>query len=93
MRAHSTGQNSTSGRSAITIPPEWMPRWRGKSMHLLGEVERELRDRRRVRRCSRASSNAAVTRPHRSIHLVSASACPGERPAAFAISRSAERGR
>ena len=29
MRAHSTGQNSTSGRSAITIPPEWMPRWRG----------------------------------------------------------------
>ena len=31
MRAHSIGQNSTSGRSAITMPPEWMPRWRGKS--------------------------------------------------------------
>ena len=31
MRAHSMGQNSTNGRSAITIPPEWMPRWRGKS--------------------------------------------------------------
>ena len=31
MRAHSIGQNSISGRSAITIPPEWMPRWRGKS--------------------------------------------------------------
>ncbi|GIU87105.1 MAG: hypothetical protein KatS3mg009_1620 [Acidimicrobiia bacterium] len=32
MRAHSTGQYSTSGRSAITMPPEWMPRWRGKSI-------------------------------------------------------------
>ena len=31
IRAHSIGQHSTSGRSAITIPPEWMPRWRGKS--------------------------------------------------------------
>ena len=31
MRAHSTGQNSTSGRSAITMPPEWIPRCRGKS--------------------------------------------------------------
>ena len=31
MRAHSTGQNSTSGRSAMTIPPEWIPRCRGKS--------------------------------------------------------------
>ena len=28
---HSIGQNSTSGRSAMTIPPEWMLRWRGKS--------------------------------------------------------------
>ena len=48
MRAHSTGQHSTSGRSAITIPPEWMPRWRGKSLHLLGELERELGDGRAV---------------------------------------------
>ena len=32
MRAHSIGQNSSSGRSAITMPPEWMPRWRGKSI-------------------------------------------------------------
>ena len=30
MRAHSTGQTSTTGRSQITIPPGWMPRWRGK---------------------------------------------------------------
>ena len=35
MRAHSIGQNSTSGRSAITMPPEWMPRWRGKSITAL----------------------------------------------------------
>ena len=28
--AHSTGQYSTRGRSAMTMPPEWMPRWRGK---------------------------------------------------------------
>ena len=30
MVAHSTGQTSTTGRSQITMPPEWMPRWRGK---------------------------------------------------------------
>ena len=31
MRAHSTGHTSMTGRSQITMPPEWMPRWRGKS--------------------------------------------------------------
>ncbi len=31
MRPHSTGQTSATGRSHMTIPPEWMPRWRGKS--------------------------------------------------------------
>ena len=30
MRAHSTGHTSTTGRSQSTMPPEWMPRWRGK---------------------------------------------------------------
>ena len=45
MRAHSTGQHSVSGRSAITIPPEWMPEVAGEVEHLLGEVEGELRDR------------------------------------------------
>ena len=30
MRAHSTGQTSETGRSQITMPPGWMPRWRGK---------------------------------------------------------------
>src|SRR5215472_3855328 len=29
IRAHSTGHTSPTGRSQITIPPEWMPRWRG----------------------------------------------------------------
>ena len=29
-RAHSTGQTAITGRSQITIPPEWMPRCRGK---------------------------------------------------------------
>ena len=30
MRPHSTGHTSMTGRSQITMPPEWMPRWRGK---------------------------------------------------------------
>src|SRR5665647_2342290 len=29
IRAHSTGHTSITGRSHITMPPEWMPRWRG----------------------------------------------------------------
>ena len=29
MRAHSTGHTSITGRSHSTMPPEWMPRWRG----------------------------------------------------------------
>src|SRR6266516_3206710 len=29
IRAHSTGHTSPTGRSQITIPPEWMPRYRG----------------------------------------------------------------
>ena len=28
--AHSTGHTSAIGRSQITMPPEWIPRWRGK---------------------------------------------------------------
>ena len=31
MRAHSTGHTSTTGRSQMTMPAEWMPRWRGRS--------------------------------------------------------------
>ena len=45
MRAHSTGQNSISGRSASTMPPEWMPRWRGKSSTCSASDERERRHR------------------------------------------------
>ena len=30
MRPHSTGHTSMTGRSHSTMPPEWMPRWRGK---------------------------------------------------------------
>ena len=30
IRAHSTGTTSATGRSQMTMPPEWMPRWRGK---------------------------------------------------------------
>ena len=29
MRPHSTGHTSITGRSHITMPPEWMPRCRG----------------------------------------------------------------
>ena len=95
MRAHSTGQHSMSGRSAITIPPEWMPEVAREVEHLLGEVERQLRDRRPPSslQARRTTAVACSTARHRSIHLVSASAWPGERPTAFAISRSAERGR
>ena len=31
MRAHSVGQTSITGRSQMTMPPEWMPRCRGRS--------------------------------------------------------------
>ena len=31
MRAHSMGTTSAMGRSHSTMPPEWMPRWRGAS--------------------------------------------------------------
>jgi hypothetical protein len=47
MRAHSIGQHSTSGRSAITIPPEWIDEaQRDEAIaELIG-----VGDRRRIRR-------------------------------------------
>ena len=47
MRAHSIGQNSTSGRSAITMPPEWMPRWRCSPRPASPRRRRPVRVRRR----------------------------------------------
>ena len=38
IRAHSTGQTSTTGRSQMTMPPEWMPRCRGKPSSCAGQV-------------------------------------------------------
>ena len=146
MRAHSIGQNSSSGRSAITMPPEWMPRWRGKSITSAAQrdasggivgaraeprgpverhpvtravllrplepalVPRPLANPARSPPTSSAGSYARLPRrfgvcesvnspkasgpaAQRSTHLPSVSAWPGATPAAFAISRSAERGR
>ena len=90
MRAHSTGQHSTNGRSAITIPPEWMPRCRGKSSTW---VARSITSGGIGGPSSASPSNDELLRPHRSTHFASASAWPGDRPHTFAISRSADFGR
>jgi hypothetical protein len=39
MRAHSVGTTSATGRSHSTMPPEWMPRCRGRPCSRCGEVE------------------------------------------------------
>ena len=39
IRPHSTGQTWATGRSQITIPPEWIPRCRGKSWIWLGQFQ------------------------------------------------------
>ena len=85
IRAHSTGTTSDTGRSQITMPPEWMPRCRGKpssssaSSTTCGGIP--------------SGSGLSASPAQRSIRLLHASCWPGEKPSAFAMSRTAERGR
>ena len=72
MRAHSTGHTSMTGRSQITMPPEWMPRWRGSVLELGGQLEHRLGDV--VARRGRA---VVATAPHASTCLDQASCWPG----------------
>ncbi len=87
MRAHSTGHTSTTGRSQITMPPEWMPRWRGKSSTCCAIA--------RTRAGMSWSVCAAVTsaRPQASTCLAHASCWPVAKPRALAMSRTADRAR
>ena len=97
MVAHSTGQYSTRGRSAMTIPPEWIPRWRGKPCtwrarsSTSGGMPGPSSALGRVRSPPASASASRSVQP--STDLATASAWPGESPQALAISRSAERGR
>ena len=94
MRAHSIGHTSTTGRSQITMPPEWMPRCRGRSSSSAGQVEH-----RRSGMLAWSGRDAALvaagsgTPLQRSICLDQASCWPGEKPSALAMSRTAERAR
>ena len=87
MRAHSTGHTSTTGRSQMTMPPEWIPRWRGKcSISLASSITWPGMV---------MSGMAAVvlTEPQASTCLAQASCWPGAAPSALAMSRTAERAR
>jgi len=85
--AHSTGQTSTTGRSQMTIPPEWTPRCRGNPSRQLASSRTGAGispgDTRAV---SAREWRASTVRDHASIVP---SACPSALPA----SRRAERGR
>ena len=85
MRAHSTGHTSITGRSQITMPPEWMPRWRGKSEHLAGQLQHQRRQGVAV---GQASWLAAGRRP-----WTRRPTCLGACPRALPMSRMAERAR
>ena len=64
IRAHSTGQTSTTGRSQMTMPPEWMPRCRGKSSTAPGQVAHHRGDGLVV-----VQRLAPVDRPGPALHL------------------------
>src|SRR6266545_843980 len=80
MRAHSTGHTSITGRSQITMPPEWMPRCRGNCCRWLANV---------MTSGGISSYSTWAKEPQRSICLLQASCCPGECPSALAMSRTA----
>ena len=68
IRAHSTGHTSMTGRSHMTMPPEWMPRCRGRrrnrsarSMTCSGISSRSLADGGRT--VGTTSCPSAVTSP------------------------------
>ena len=85
IRAHSTGTTSDTGRSQMTMPPEWMPRWRGNPSSSSASS---------TTCAGMPAGMAAGSMPdQRSICLLHASCWPGENPSALAMSRTADRGR
>ena len=89
IRPRSIGQTSPMGRSVRTIPPEWMPRWRGAPISSSASATT-------AGGTSWAAGSPAspdTTDCHPSICLDQASCCPGEKPSALAASRTAIRGR
>ncbi|CFE45509.1 Uncharacterised protein [Mycobacterium tuberculosis] len=83
MRAHSTGHTSAIGRSQMTMPPEWMPRCRGR---LRIWVARSIT-------CSGMPSTSSACPVQWLTCLLHASCWPGEKPRARAMSRTALRPR
>ena len=83
IRARSIGQTSPIGRSVSTMPPEWMPRWRGADRSSSASDTT----------CRGISDSASTALDHPSTDLLHASCCPVEKPSALAASRTAIRGR
>jgi hypothetical protein len=75
MRPHSVGHTSMTGRSHITMPPEWMPRCRGAPSQLPGQVEHRVRD---ALMPSGRPSPGLGNGPHRPSSLAQASCWPTE---------------
>ena len=85
MRAHSTGQTSAMGRSQMTMPPEWMPMWRGRFLISIASSMTDV---------GMSSTSGESGNPfHRLMCLLHASCCPWENPSARAMSRTALRPR
>ena len=80
IRAHSTGHTSPTGRSQITMPPEWMPRCRGKPISSVASATDRLGHARIVARALRCAV------PHRRSAWTTRPAGPGEYPSALAMS-------
>ena len=86
IRPRSIGQTSPMGRSVSTIPPEWMPRWRGAPISSSARASTGAGT-------SWAAGSSATTDDQPSICLDQASCWPLEKPSALAASRTAIRGR
>ena len=93
MRPHSTGHTSMTGRSQMTMPPEWMPRCRGKSSTCAGQLQHVGGDVVVGGAVGPCWAAVTSTRPQASTCFDQASCWPGANPRALAMSRTAERAR
>ncbi len=89
IRARSMGQTSPMGRSVSTMPPEWMPRWRGAPISSSASATTGAG----TSWAAGSPMSPATTDFQPSICLDQASCWPGEWPSALAASRTAIRGR
>ena len=87
--ARSIGQTSPIGRSVSTMPPEWMPRWRGAPSSSSASATTGAG----TSWAAGSPWSPATTDFQPSICLDQASCWPGEWPSALAASRTAIRGR